>query len=232
MTQEQELTQRQQARAKFEATIIELESYHVLTREMLRHYRTYLAENEKYGETDTSKMQWDPLYNHRAKAGDQSAIEGTRNEMIVSAVLGVLHDAPVHIETDKTMQMYGRDLIQGKRSYSVKHREHEALAPGGFLLRLEKSDFKPGQFRVTKIVYVDDSWITFINYRPLARFCTTIVNNIPVEVNKSSLYTKEFETKFPSDIAIFSLQNVWEAWSEVWNHEHGLIRDLIYDKNH
>lgn len=214
------MTQRQTARAALQATINELNSYHVLTPELNRHYQTYLVESEKHGETDTSKMDWDPNFNHRAKEGDPSAINGTRFELIVSAALRVLDDDVVLIETDKTMQMYGRDLIQGKRSYSVKYRNHEALAPGGYLLRLEKTDFKPGQFRVTKIVFVDEQTITFINYRPLARFCTKIVNNIPVEVLKTSLYTKEFETKFPDDMSQFNLQDIWNAWKVHYDENH------------
>jgi hypothetical protein len=208
----QELTQRQQARLGFTTILDSLISHGVLSTDMIAHYKGFLITNEKHGEENTAKMEWDPLYNHRANTGDPSAINGTRNEMIASAALRVLSDDTVFIETDKTMQVYGRDLKQGKKSFSVKGRIHEALAPGGYLLRLEMSDFKPGQYRIDQIVFVDSDLITFVNYRPLARMCTTIVNNIPKELLKNSLYTKEFETKFPSCSNTYKLQDLWDAY--------------------
>lgn len=206
--QKQQMSKREQAREEMEQTLDKFIVNKALSQQAIDHYTNYLIHSKTYEERDTRNMEWDTNENHRAGAKEPFAINGTHDEMIVEAVLFTASNGiPCVRITDKLMQMYGQDLKHNDTTYSVKGRIHQATPFNDYVFDLERDDFKPGIYRVDKIVYVDrqSQLLTFIPYRSFARFCCTINNNIPQKMLRQQFVCAEFEKRYPNSIETYDL---------------------------
>ena len=205
-----EHTTRQEARIKLQNTLTAFEKNGAVTQDVLDHYNKYLVASAILGEADTTKTPWDEHFNHRAKEGDPCAIDGTHSELIFEAVMHSL-DSKVNRVTDKTMQMYGQDFEFGREKYSIKSRRHNRNSSDGFVFDLFKSDFSPGLFRITHLVFVDIDahWMTFFKYRNLLPYCCTVENNLCKELNLDKLDVNKFEQAFPAAVNTLELDYLW-----------------------
>jgi hypothetical protein len=178
----------------------------------IEHYKEYLNKSWLCGERDTSNDPWDPMFNHRAEAGEPHAIDGTHDEMLVEAMLFSASGKDCERITDKQMQMYGQDLKHDGKLYSVKNRFHNVTPFNDYIIDLYDADFKPGLYRIHKIAFVDRQGmiITLVSYRHLAQHCCTISDkNIPKKLLKRQLSLVEFEQKFPSTADTYDLNKEW-----------------------
>lgn len=203
-------TAREAAREKFFNTLQVFQQNGVITPAMYDHYSEYLSASQALGETDTSKVDWDEKFNHRAKAGDASAIDGTHSELVFEAAMHNL-GRPLARVTDKLMQRYGQDFTSGRDRYSIKGRKHTLERDNSFTFDLYERDFMPGLFRVSHLVFVDfdGHWVTFLQYRSLFQHCCVHENNLMQSLKVNHLNTDEFEAKYPGTVDTLSLRFLW-----------------------
>jgi hypothetical protein len=117
---------------------------------------------------------------------------------------------PVDRVIDNQMQRYGQDFIHGKTKYSVKSRDHEITPFKEYVIDLRKDDFKPGIYRVNKIVFVDrrSQLMTMVSYRELCKFCCTQnEKNINIALNVPRLFCATFEHKQPGAVETYDLRD-------------------------